>query len=107
MSDRHSTQPAGRDALWTLVTGHMVEYAVYFERIPGNMRARLLGITGTIGWLSVPAGRLVFGFLLDWLALDTALLVLGLAALPIPFAVIALRSLRIGLAARPAPAEAA
>ncbi len=78
---------------------NMVEYAVYFERIPGTMRARLLGITGAIGWLSVPLGRIVFGFMVDWLSLDTALLVLGLVSLPIPFAVLLVRSLRDGLSA--------
>ncbi len=76
---------------------NMVEYAVYFERIPGSMRARLLGITGAIGWLSVPVGRIGFGFMVERLSLETALLLLGLVALPIPFAVVAVRSLRHGL----------
>ena len=84
---------------------NMVEYAVYFERIPGSMRARLLGITGAIGWLSVPAGRIGFGFLLEWLSLGTALLVLGLVILPIPFAVLGVRSLRHGLARGPEERE--
>ena len=84
---------------------NMVEYAVYFERIPGSMRARLLGITGAIGWLSVPAGRIGFGFLLDWLSLSTALLVLGLLTLPVPFAVFGVRSLRHGLARGPEEVE--
>ena len=79
---------------------NMVEYAVYFERIPGSMRARLLGLTGAIGWLSVPAGRILFGLLADWLSLATALLVLGLDALPLPFAVFAIRGLRSGLSER-------
>jgi MFS family permease len=79
---------------------NMVEYTIYFERIPDNMRARVLGIVGAIGWLSVPLGRLTFGFLLDWLSLSTALLILGLAALPVPFAVLVLKPLREGLGNR-------
>jgi MFS family permease len=79
---------------------NMVEYTIYFERIPDNMRARVLGIVGAIGWVSVPAGRLLFGILIDWLSLSTALLILGLFALPIPFAVLAVKPLREGLGNR-------
>lgn len=83
-----------------LSLANMVEYAVYFEHIPSTMRARLLGITGAIGWLTVPVGRITFGFLLEWLSLGTALLVLGLVALPVPFAVFVVRSLRANLPQR-------
>ncbi|MEZ4521411.1 MAG: MFS transporter [Thermomicrobiales bacterium] len=86
---------------------NMVEYAVYFERIPGSMRARLLGITGAIGWLSVPAGRIIFGFMIERLSLGAALWSLGLVTLPIPFTVLLVRSLRSGLNTRSMPASPA
>jgi hypothetical protein len=76
---------------------NMVEYTIYFERIPGTMRARVLGISGAIGWVTVPAGRLLFGFLLDWVSLSTALLILGLVTLPIPLALLVVGPLREGL----------
>ena len=86
-----------------LSLSNMVEYTVYFERFPLSMRARLLGITGAIGWLSVPVGRIGFGYLLEWQSLDQALFILGVASLPIPFAVLVVRQLRNGLAAPPSP----
>ncbi|MEZ4572518.1 MAG: MFS transporter [Thermomicrobiales bacterium] len=86
---------------------NMVESAVYFERIPGSMRARLLGITGAIGWLSVPAGRIIFGFMIERLSLGAALWSLGLVTLPIPFTVLLVRSLRSGLNTRSMPASPA
>lgn len=40
---------------------NFLEYIIYFERIPESMRARGLGVTGAIGWASVPIGRLLAG----------------------------------------------
>lgn len=70
---------------------NLLEYTIYFERIPGNMRARVLGITGAIGWVSVPIGRLLGGLLIDWLGLSAALATIALVFLPLPFLLLVLR----------------
>jgi MFS family permease len=66
---------------------NLLEYTIYFERIPEGMRARVLGLAGAIGWCTVPVGRLTGGGLIEAFGLPDGLLVLGLAALPLPFVV--------------------
>lgn len=60
-----------------LSLANLLEYTIYFERIPENMRARLLGIAGAVGTASVPLGRLLAGYLIDWFGLMTGLLTLA------------------------------
>ncbi|RIK36446.1 MAG: hypothetical protein DCC58_19250 [Chloroflexi bacterium] len=66
-----------------LGVSNILEYTIYFERIPDGMRARAMGITGAIGWGSVPVGRLLAGFLIDNLGLSGALLLLAALATPV------------------------
>jgi MFS family permease len=73
---------------------NLLEYTIYFERIPAGMRARVLGISGAIGWCSVPIGRLLGGFLLGHVSLPAALAILAAVALPIPLAMFAFRAFR-------------
>jgi MFS family permease len=72
---------------------NLMEYTIYFERIPEGMRARVLGISGAIGWCSVPIGRLLGGILLNHVSLPAALAILAAVALPIPAAVFLVRDL--------------
>ncbi|MCA9844147.1 MAG: MFS transporter [Dehalococcoidia bacterium] len=77
-----------------LSIGNLLEYTIYFERIPSYIRASVLGICGGLTWLSVPLGRIVFGALIEATSLETALLILGLVALPLSFTALFLRGLR-------------
>jgi MFS family permease len=72
---------------------NLLEYTIYFERIPEGMRARVLGISGAIGFCSVPIGRLLGGILLNHVSLPAALAILAAIALPIPAAVFLVRDL--------------
>jgi hypothetical protein len=76
-----------------LSLGNMIEYTVYFERIPEHLRARVLGITGGLTWLSVPLGRGAAGFIFETWDFERSLLVIGLVVLPLPFLVLAVGSL--------------
>ncbi len=74
-----------------LSVGNLLEYTIYFERIPAHIRASVLGICGGLTWLSVPLGRLAVGGLLETWSLERTLVVVGLVALPLPFVALALR----------------
>jgi MFS family permease len=63
---------------------NVLEYTIYFERIPEGMRARVLGLAGAIGWGSVPLGRLAGGLLVESFGLTATLAGLALACLPLP-----------------------
>lgn len=58
---------------------NLLEYTMYFERIPQEMRARGLGITGALNWGTTPIGRLVAG---------AGIAVFGLAATLTGFALV-------------------
>lgn len=73
---------------------NLLEYSIYFERIPDELRARVLGITGAIGWATAPLGRLLAGALLAWLGLAHSLAALALSFLPLPLLIVALPALR-------------
>jgi predicted MFS family arabinose efflux permease len=84
-----------------LGVANVLEYTIYFERIPDGMRARVLGLTGAIGWGSVPLGRIAGGFLVEQLGLSVTLGLVALLSAPLPlllFVVPAFRDMR-------APAE--
>ena len=76
-----------------LSLGNMIEYTVYFERIPEHLRARVLGITGGLTWLSVPLGRGAAGFIFETWDFERSLLVIGLVVLPLQFLVLAVGEL--------------
>jgi MFS family permease len=61
-----------------------LEYTIYFERIPENMRARVLGIIGALGWCTVPLGRVGGGVLIDRLGLSTTLALAGALFVVVP-----------------------
>jgi len=73
---------------------NILEYTIYFERIPESMRARVMGLTGAIGWWTVPLGRLVGGFALEHFGLATSLALLAAISLPIPLAIVMIRAFR-------------
>lgn len=76
---------------------NVLEYTIYFERIPAGMRARVLGLTGAIGWGSVPLGRLAGGFLVERFGLTATLAGVALVSLPLPLLLLvvpAFRSMR-------------
>lgn len=73
---------------------NILEYTIYFERIPEHMRARVMGLTGAIGWATVPLGRLAGGFLLERFGLATSLALLATLVMPIPLALFAVRAFR-------------
>jgi MFS family permease len=67
-----------------LSLANLLEYTIYFERIPDSMRARGLGIAGAIGWGSVPLGRLVGGAALAAFGLGATLGSFALLFAPVP-----------------------
>jgi MFS family permease len=73
---------------------NILEYTIYFERIPEQMRARVMGLTGALGWWTVPLGRIAVGFLLEPLGLSGTLALLAAGFLPLPLAIYALRTFR-------------
>ena len=63
---------------------NLLEYTIYFERIPREMRARGLGMTGALSWGTVPIGRVLAGVGIAAIGLTTTLSVFALLFLPIP-----------------------
>ncbi len=39
------------------------------ERVPADLRGRVFGVTTSIAWLAIPAGRLLAGYLVEWVGL--------------------------------------
>lgn len=71
---------------------NILEYTIYFERIPEEMRARVMGLTGALGWWTVPIGRFVTGFMLERLGLTSSLALLAVLFMPLPLAMFAVRA---------------
>ncbi len=69
---------------------NLLEYTVYFERLPQDMRARGLGITGALSWGSAPLGRIVCGFGIAALGIGATLAGAALLIAPVPLALLAL-----------------
>jgi len=69
---------------------NLLEYTVYFERLPHDMRARGLGITGALTWGSAPLGRIACGFGIAALGIAATLTGASLLILPVPLALLAL-----------------
>lgn len=80
---------------------NLLEYTIYFERLPAEMRARGLGLTGALTWASVPVGRVAAGLLLAALGIGAALGVFALVFFPVPLALLIARPFRV-LEQRPA-----
>lgn len=62
--------------------------AAEFERIPEQLRARVLGAVGALAWAGIPVGGLLAGWLVSTVGLTVALLVIGggyLIATLLPF----------------------
>ena len=55
--------------------------AVYYERIPSTMQARVLGLSIALSWAGIPIGSLLGGWLVDGVGLRTALLIGGVGYL--------------------------
>ena len=67
---------------------NLLEYTIYFERIPRGMRARGLGITGAMGWGTVPVGRILAGVGISALGLTATLGAFALVFIPIPIMIL-------------------
>ncbi len=70
---------------------NLLEYTVYFERLPQDMRARGLGITGALTWSSVPLGRIACGFGIAAVGIGTTLAGAALLIVPVPIALLVSR----------------
>ena len=55
--------------------------AAEFERIPIELRARVLGAVSGLAWAGIPLGGLLGGALASWLGVTGGLLVVGTAYL--------------------------
>ena len=71
-----------------------LEYTIYFERVPQQMRARALGVIGALGWCSVPVGRVLCGVLLSSFGVPTTLAILALLFAALPAVILTRPSLR-------------
>jgi MFS family permease len=71
-----------------------LEYTIYFERVPDQMRARALGVIGALGWCSVPVGRALCGVLLGRWGVPTTLTILALTFGALPIVLLSRPSLR-------------
>jgi hypothetical protein len=59
----------------SLSTVNPILGAVYYERIPATMQARVLGLSVALAWAGIPIGSLLGGWLVDSAGLRTALLI--------------------------------
>ncbi|HUY99607.1 MAG TPA: hypothetical protein VMU89_04610, partial [Thermomicrobiaceae bacterium] len=90
--------PAALLVLGVMGTGlsvtNLLEYTIYFERIPNGMRARILGVAGAVGWGTVPLGRLLAGFAMAAVGLAPTLVGLAAAVLPVVLALLIVPTFR-------------
>lgn len=77
-----------------LSLANLLEYTIYFERIPEGMRGRVLGVTGAIAWGTTPLGRLLVGLALAAAGLGPTLAGLALVFLPVPLVLLVLPAFR-------------
>ncbi len=83
---------------------NLLEYTIYFERIPRGMRARGLGITGAMNWGTVPVGRILAGVGVTAIGLTATLGAFALVFIPIPIMILGGAAFR-GLNTMPAVNE--
>lgn len=77
--------------------------AVVYERVPSDLRARVIGLVRATAWAGVPVGGLLGGLLVDWVGLTTALVGIGtvyVAVTIVPFLVPVWRQMDISAPAR-------
>jgi MFS family permease len=51
------------------------------ERIPVELRGRVFGVISGISWLAIPVGRLIAGYLVEWIGLIPTIGALGIGSL--------------------------
>ena len=73
---------------------NLLEYTIYFERIPEGMRGRILGITGAVGWGTVPLGRLLVGLALAVAGLAPTLVGMAIVSAPVVLAMLVVPAFR-------------
>ncbi len=73
---------------------NLLEYTIYFERFPQEMRARGLGITGALSWGSAPISRIACGFGFALFGIGATLGAGALVFLPVPLALLMLPRFR-------------
>jgi MFS family permease len=79
---------------------NLLEYTIYFERLPREMRARGLGMTGVFSWGTVPVGRILAGAGIAAVGLSATLGTASLVFLPLPLLLLSGRkALPLNLAA--------
>jgi MFS family permease len=62
--------------------------AVFYERVPQRLQARVLGLSHAVSWAGIPMGGLAGGALVQWVGLEPSLYVFGacyLAVTLLPF----------------------
>jgi MFS family permease len=77
---------------------------VILERVPADMRGRVLGTIQASAWMTMPFGVLIAGVLTEWLGLQPLLLALGATYLVATLSMLFIRPLR-ELDERPTRAE--
>ncbi len=73
---------------------NLLEYTIYFERLPGEMRARGLGMTGALSWGAVPVGRALAGAALAVIGFGATLGAFAILFMPLSLAALVARPLR-------------
>jgi MFS family permease len=68
--------------------------AVILERVPADMRGRVLGTIQASAWMTMPFGVLIAGVLTEWLGLQPLLLALGATYLVATLSMLFIRPLR-------------
>ena len=68
--------------------------AVVLERVPSDMRGRVLGTIQAGAWLTMPLGVLIAGVLTEWLGLGPLLLALGATYLATTLSMLFIPALR-------------
>jgi MFS family permease len=64
------------------------------ERIPAEMRGRVLGVIGSIAWVAIPAGRLLSGVLVEWTGVIAALAIVTTLYIGVTLSMLLIRALR-------------
>lgn len=68
---------------WQIIAGlaiapmNPIAITVIQERLPARMRARIFGMIGAGALAGIPLGTFVSGFVIEWIGLQTTLLVMG------------------------------
>lgn len=88
------------------LVGPLVQTVVQ-ERTPAAYRARVFGMIGALGWLTMPIGTTLGGYAIEWLGLRGTLVAIAAAYLAIVAGILGTPAFRAMHAPRPAPKPSA